>query len=159
MPPRTSETSVGEEEEQQATPSRTQERGGRRRSRGRSPTPRSPTPRPLPDSTSSDGVWTPVGIPGEPQGSGTSPQTVESSTSLGSTPLDREQADELAAPTQRQYIRLREHVKKTRSCLLDEVTMREALDDKLSDRIAVQNDAVAPSTRRSTPAWFECVSS
>ena len=104
MAPRTSEPSAGEEEEQYATPSRTQERGGRRRSRGRSPTPRSPTPRPLPESTSSDSAQTPVGIPGEPQESGESPQTVESSTSLGSTPLDREQADEPAAPTQRQFI-------------------------------------------------------
>ena len=136
MPPRMNR--VGEEEEQYATPPHTQDRGGRHRSRGRSP-----TPRPVLDSTSSDSAATPVGIPGEPPEAGESPETVSSTGTLGSTPLDREQADELATPTQRQYIRLREHVKKTRSCLLDEVTMREALDDKLGSRIAILNDAVA----------------
>ena len=125
------------EEEQYATPSRTQGRGGRNRSRGRSP-----TPRPVPAYTSSDSAATPVGIPGEPPEAGESPETVESSTSLGSTPLDREQADEPAAPTQRQFLRLRDHVKKTRAGLLHEVCLREALDDKLGSRVLTLTDAV-----------------
>ena len=138
MPPRTSEPSVGEEEEQCATPTRTQVRGGQDESRGRSP-----TPRPIPDSTSSESTTPPLGIPSEPAGAGESPEAVGSSTSLGSTPLDRERAEEPAEITERAFKRLREHVKKTRTCLLHEVDLREALDEKLSGRILDLTDAVS----------------
>ena len=64
MPPRTSEPSVGEEEEEQyATPPRFQERGGRQRSRPHRG--RSLTPRYVPGSDLSDGTETPVGIPSD----------------------------------------------------------------------------------------------
>ena len=141
MPPKTSEPSVGEEEEQYATPPRFQEPGGRHRSRP--PRGRSLTPRYVPGSTPSEGTETPVGIPGEPQEAGTAPEADESSSSLGSTPLDREQADEPANPTKRRFTRLRDHVKKTRLCLLDEVTMREALEEKLSDRVMTLENVFA----------------
>ena len=84
-------------------------------------------------NSSGDNAKTPVGIPGEPTGTGESPETVSSTGTLGSTPLDREQAEQPA--TKRELLRLRTHVKETRKGLIEEVCLREKLDDKLASRI------------------------
>ena len=52
-----------------------------------------------------------------------SPQTVSSTDTIGSTPLDPEKADQPA--TKRELLRLRKAVKETRTALVEEVCQRE----------------------------------
>ena len=56
-----------------------------------------------------------------------------SSGTIGSTPLDPEQAEQPAS--RRELLRLRKYLKETRSGLVEEVMQREGLDDKLGGRI------------------------
>ena len=63
------------------------------------------------------------------------PETSSSGT-IGSTPLDPEQAEQPAS--RRELLRLRKYLKETRSGLVEEVTQREQLDDKLGGRILTQ---------------------
>ena len=56
-----------------------------------------------------------------------------SSGTIGSTPVDPDNADQPAS--RREFLRLRRYLKETRSGLVEEVTQREELDDKLGFRI------------------------
>ena len=56
-----------------------------------------------------------------------------SSGTIGSTPVDPDDADQSAS--RRELLRLRRYLKETRSGLVEEVTQREELDDKLGFRI------------------------
>ena len=64
------------------------------------------------------------------------PETSSSGT-MGSTPLDPGQAEHPAS--RRELLRLRKYLKETRSGLIEEVTQREELDDKLGGRILTQS--------------------
>ena len=120
---------AGEEEEQYATP------------------PRVPPPGETIDDSSetSDGAvpadpvsgqvagqMTPTPTPGGGVGAICTPDTSSSGT-LGSTPVDPDNADQPAS--RRELLRLRRYLKETRSGLVEEVTQREELDDKLGFRI------------------------
>ena len=119
------ELQAGEEEEQYAPPS-----------------PRAPPPGEAIDSASetSDGAapanpapgqvagqMTPTPTPNGGVGAIGTPETSSSGT-IGSTPLDPDQAEQPAS--RRELLRLRKYLKETRAGLVEEVTQREELDDK-----------------------------